>query len=93
MRRDIDRKPHKIKAVLTNDGIRRAFFGGCAADEKKAVKAFVNQTSNRSTALKKHPKVSDEKKVHPPPPSCDSGPLACAVELRRLRAALGAVVT
>ncbi|KAF1963181.1 hypothetical protein CC80DRAFT_487575 [Byssothecium circinans] len=56
LRRNIDRKPHKIKSVLTNAGIRKAFFGGCAADEKKVVKAFVNQTTNRSTALKKHPK-------------------------------------
>jgi hypothetical protein len=58
LRRDIDRKPHKIKRVLTDVGIRKSFFGGIGNDKGKAVKAFVNQTSNRSTALKKHPKVS-----------------------------------
>lgn len=58
LRQDIDRKPDKIKRVLTNAGIRKWFFGGIPDDKKKAVKAFVNQTSNRSNALKKHPKVS-----------------------------------
>lgn len=58
LRRDIDRKPHKIKRVLTDEGLRNAFFGGIDDDEKKAVKAFTNQSSNRSTALKRHPKVS-----------------------------------
>ncbi|KAF2263430.1 hypothetical protein CC78DRAFT_534029 [Lojkania enalia] len=56
LRRDIDRKPHKIKRVLTDARIRKAFFGGIDDDEKKAVKAFTNQSSNASTALKKHPK-------------------------------------
>ncbi|KAF2737521.1 hypothetical protein EJ04DRAFT_417914, partial [Polyplosphaeria fusca] len=56
LRHDIDRKPHKIKRVLTDAGIRKSFLGGVANDEKKAVKAFVGQTSNQSTALKKHPK-------------------------------------
>lgn len=58
LRRDIARKPHKIKRVLTDAGIRGAFLGGVADDEVKAVKAFVNQPSNQSTALKRHPKVS-----------------------------------
>jgi hypothetical protein len=58
LRRDIDRKPHKIKRVLIDERLRKAFFGGIDADEKKAVKAFANQFSNRSTALKRHPKVS-----------------------------------
>ena len=58
LRRDIDRKPHKIKRVLIDERLRKAFFGGIDADEKKAVKAFANQSSNRSTALKRHPKVS-----------------------------------
>ena len=58
LRRDIDRKPHKIKRVLTDTGIRKAFLGGVADDEAKAVKAFTDQSSNRSNALKKHPKVS-----------------------------------
>lgn len=58
LRRDIDRKPHKIKAVLTNELIRKAFLGNVKHDEKKAVKAFVNLSSNKSTALKRNPKVS-----------------------------------
>lgn len=58
LRRDIDRKPHKIKRVLTDAGIRSVMFGGIPDDEGKAVKAFVNQHSNKSSALKKHPKVS-----------------------------------
>lgn len=57
LRRDIDRKPHKIKSVLMDAGIRREFFGE-ADNEAKAVKAFLNQPSNLSNALKKHPKVS-----------------------------------
>jgi hypothetical protein len=43
---------------LTEPGIRKAFLGGVAADEKKAVKAFVNLSENKSNALKKNPKVS-----------------------------------
>jgi hypothetical protein len=58
LRNEFDRKPHKIKTVLTGAGIQ-AFLGKGAVDEKKAVKAFVNQSSNRSTALKSHPKVSN----------------------------------
>lgn len=57
LRQDIDRKPHKIKAVLTDAGIRKAFLEGVANDEKKAVKAFVNLPQNMSNALKKNPKV------------------------------------
>ncbi|KAF2017431.1 hypothetical protein BU24DRAFT_345166 [Aaosphaeria arxii CBS 175.79] len=56
IRRDIDRKPHKIKRVLNNPGVRKAFFGGIGDGEKKAVEAFVNQSSNKETALKNHPK-------------------------------------
>ena len=56
MRRDIDRKPHKIKRVLTDARIRKAFFGGVTENEKKAVQAFVGQ--NAENALKTKPKVS-----------------------------------
>ncbi|OAG05110.1 uncharacterized protein CC84DRAFT_1165439 [Paraphaeosphaeria sporulosa] len=59
LRQDIDRKPHKIKRVLTDANIRKSFLGGIPEDEKKAVKAFTNQSSNRSNALKKHPKGYD----------------------------------
>lgn len=57
LRRDIDRKPHKIKRVLLDDGIRTEFLGNVSSSEKKAVKAFVNSPTNRSSALKRHPKV------------------------------------
>ncbi|KAF2190490.1 hypothetical protein K469DRAFT_559809 [Zopfia rhizophila CBS 207.26] len=59
LRRDIDRKPHKIKRVLADARIRKAFLGGVPNDEKKAVRAFTNQSGNRETALKKHPKGYD----------------------------------
>lgn len=59
LRRDIDRKPHRIKRVLTDAGIRKAFLGGIGADQKKAVKAFTNHSENKSNALKKNPKVSE----------------------------------
>jgi hypothetical protein len=58
LRRDIDRKPHKIKAVLTDSGIREAFLDGVKDDGKKAVKAFTSLPMNRSNALKRNPKVS-----------------------------------
>jgi uncharacterized protein (DUF2461 family) len=58
LRRDIDRKPHKIKEALTNAGIRTAFLGNVGDNEKKAVQAFVNLASNKSNALKRHPKAS-----------------------------------
>ncbi|RMZ74345.1 glycoside hydrolase family 92 [Pyrenophora seminiperda CCB06] len=56
LRRDIDRKPHKIKAVLRNAGIRKHFLGGAADDDKKAVKAFTSLPMNQSNALKRNPK-------------------------------------
>jgi uncharacterized protein (TIGR02453 family) len=55
LRRDIDRKPERIKAVLTNAEVRKHLLGGVAKDEKKAVKAFAQQ--NQENALKTHPKV------------------------------------
>ncbi|KAF7676409.1 hypothetical protein GT037_005914 [Alternaria burnsii] len=58
LRRDIDRKPHKFKAVLTDAGIREAFLGGVKEDEKKAVKAFTSLSMNQSNALKRNPKAS-----------------------------------
>ena len=58
LRRDIDRKPHKIKRVLTDANLRKEFLDGIPDNESKAVKAFTNQSMNQSNALKKHPKVS-----------------------------------
>lgn len=60
LRNDIDRKPHKIKSVLRNHGIRKEFLGGVPDDDRKAVKAFTSSTTNQSNALKRNPKVSDE---------------------------------
>ena len=55
LRRDVDRKPHKIKKILMDPGIRKACFKGCPSDEKKAIKAFVE--ANKENALKTKPKV------------------------------------
>ncbi|KAI4247836.1 MAG: hypothetical protein L6R42_009524, partial [Xanthoria sp. 1 TBL-2021] len=57
MRRDIDRKSHKLKDVLLNPAMRKEFLGGVPKDEKKAVKAFVEQ--NKENALKTKPKGYD----------------------------------
>ena len=65
LRRDIDRKPHKFKAVLTDAGIREAFLGGVKDDEKKAVKAFTSLSMNQSNALKRNPKVCIILPIHP----------------------------
>ena len=54
MRKDVDLKSHKIKAVLTAPALRKEFFGGIANDEKKAVKAFVGM--NTENMLKTKPK-------------------------------------
>lgn len=55
LRRDIDRKPEKIRKVLTGPGMRKHILGGIANDEKKAIKAFAGQ--NQDNALKTKPKV------------------------------------
>ncbi|KAF2629734.1 hypothetical protein BU25DRAFT_489737 [Macroventuria anomochaeta] len=56
LRREIDRRPIRIKQVLTDQRIRTAFLGGTPDNEKKVIKAFIGLTSNASTALKRHPK-------------------------------------
>ncbi|KAI4221795.1 MAG: hypothetical protein L6R40_008612 [Gallowayella cf. fulva] len=57
MRRDIDRKSHKLRSVLLDPAMRKEFLGGIPKDEKKAVKAFVEQ--NKENALKTKPKGYD----------------------------------
>ncbi|KAL8910609.1 MAG: hypothetical protein Q9171_004103 [Xanthocarpia ochracea] len=57
MRRDIDRKSHKLKSVLLEPAMRKEFLGGISKDEKKAVQAFVGQ--NKENALKTKPKGYD----------------------------------
>ncbi|KAL8729120.1 MAG: hypothetical protein Q9166_004951 [cf. Caloplaca sp. 2 TL-2023] len=59
MRKDIDKKSHKLKDVLLEPAMRKEFLGGIVKDEKKAVKAFVEQ--NKENALKTKPKVRLEK--------------------------------
>lgn len=58
LRRDIDRKSHKLKKVLLNKAIRRELFNGIPDDERKAVKAFVEL--NKENMLKTKPKVSSK---------------------------------
>ncbi|KAI9809098.1 MAG: hypothetical protein M1825_002387 [Sarcosagium campestre] len=57
IRRDIDRKSHKLKRVLLNPNIRRDFLGKVADDERKAVKAFIEH--NKDNILKTKPKGFD----------------------------------
>lgn len=61
LRRDVDRKPHKIKQMLIDPGIRKEFLGGIGPDEKKAAKAFATQ--NADNALKTKPKVCPPHKL------------------------------
>ena len=56
MRREFDRHPQRIKAVLTQDGVRKEFLKGAPKSDAKAVKAFV--AGNADNALKTKPKVS-----------------------------------
>lgn len=56
MRRDIDRRPRKLKDVLSDESIRRDFLKGVPKNDAKVVKAFV--AANASNALKTRPKVS-----------------------------------
>lgn len=59
LRRNIDRKPHLLKQVLTEPQMRSQILGGIPNDEKKAVKAFAGQ--NTENALKTKPKVRTER--------------------------------
>jgi hypothetical protein len=56
VRRDIDRRPRKLKDVLSDESIRRDFLKGVPKNDAKVVKAFV--AANASNALKTRPKVS-----------------------------------
>ena len=62
MRRDIDRRAHRLKTALMSPGIRREFLGGIGKDEKKVVKAFVD--NNSENALKTKPKASCYPTLH-----------------------------
>ena len=56
LRRNVDRKPHQIKKVLTETRLRKEFLGVKSNDEKKVVAAFIE--NNQENALKTRPKVS-----------------------------------
>jgi hypothetical protein len=55
IRREIDRKPSKLKRILRDAGIRREFLDGVSDDEREVVKEFVDGSS--VNALKTKPKV------------------------------------
>ena len=59
MRKDIDRKSDKLKGVLLDPAMRKEFLSGISKDDKKAVKALVEQ--NKENALKTKPKVGSMK--------------------------------
>ncbi|KAI9788846.1 MAG: hypothetical protein M1816_006510 [Peltula sp. TS41687] len=54
LRRAVDLKPHKLKQVLTDPGLRKEFLGGVPKDEKKVIKAFIRH--NEENMLKTKPK-------------------------------------
>jgi hypothetical protein len=56
LRRDIDRRPQRIKAALKNAKLREEFMEGVPDNDVKVVKKFVAQ--NSESALKTKPKVS-----------------------------------
>ena len=56
LRRDFDRKSHKLKNVLRDKAVRKELFNGVPDDERQVVKAFVEL--NKENMLKTKPKVS-----------------------------------
>ena len=62
LRRDFDRKSHKLKNVLRDKAVRKELFNGVPDDEKKVVKAFVEL--NKENMLKTKPKVSRNPILH-----------------------------
>ncbi|KAI9786422.1 MAG: hypothetical protein M1839_006882 [Geoglossum umbratile] len=57
IRREIDRKPHKLKRILRAAELRREFLNSVPDDEKKVVEEFVSGSS--VNALKTKPKSFD----------------------------------
>ncbi|ETI23200.1 hypothetical protein G647_04997 [Cladophialophora carrionii CBS 160.54] len=55
LRRNIDRKPKKLRQVLTGPQMRKRILEVNSNDEKKAIKAFADQ--NKENALKTKPKT------------------------------------
>ncbi|KAH0846748.1 hypothetical protein FOPE_11696 [Fonsecaea pedrosoi] len=56
LRANIDRKPEKLRRVLTEPQLRKQILGVASNDEKKAVKAFADH--NKENALKTKPKLA-----------------------------------
>lgn len=57
LRRDIDRRPQRMKQALCDTNIRKEYLDGVANDDRKVVKKFV--AHNAESALKTKPKVGD----------------------------------
>ena len=55
IRQNIDRNSQRLKDILMHPDVRGEILGGVPNDEKKVIKAFVNQ--NKESALKTRPKV------------------------------------
>ena len=55
LRKDVDKKSHKLKDVLMGERLRKEFMGGIGKDEGAVVKKFV--ASNGENALKTKPRV------------------------------------
>lgn len=56
LRRNIDRRSERMKAILCAPGIRKEYLGGVSKDQTKVVKRFVDEHAESS--LKTKPKVS-----------------------------------
>ncbi|KAK6411364.1 hypothetical protein LTR95_018099 [Oleoguttula sp. CCFEE 5521] len=54
MRRDIDRRPNRLKDILLEPRVRQDFLKNAPASAQKAVKAFIS--TNEGNALKTRPK-------------------------------------
>ncbi|GBF62602.1 hypothetical protein TMEN_5154 [Trichophyton mentagrophytes] len=57
IRQNIDRNSQQLKDILMHPDVRGEILGGVPSDEKKVIKAFVNQ--NKESALKTRPKGYD----------------------------------
>lgn len=56
LRRNIDKRPEQIKALLCSRNIRKEYLGGVSKDEGNVVARFVGEHAQSS--LKTRPKVS-----------------------------------
>jgi hypothetical protein len=56
IRREIDRKPHRLKRILRATELRKDFFDSISDNKEEVVEAFAKGSSKN--ALKTKPKVS-----------------------------------